>query len=84
MKLGRRYSRTMLPLGYIFFFGGIVGLVADVVERSQFLVPSNLGITFANLAFMAIGLVAMVVSKSLQKIEDRLDRLERGPSHIDG
>lgn len=76
MKSARSYSGSVERLGYLFLLGGLVGLAADLIERSHRLVPFDLGVTLANGALVAIGFVSILIGKTLRRLEDRIDGIE--------
>jgi archaellum biogenesis protein FlaJ (TadC family) len=74
----KRKGRIQVTLWfcYLLTIWGVVASIADYVSRTQFSFPFNLGIVLGNGAIALIGLVGIALCRHIQKIEDRLSKLE--------
>jgi hypothetical protein len=71
------HSRAVLWLGYIGIAGGILSAITDVASRKDILVPTDMGVVVAECTLGFVGYLAVVISKSLRGLEDRVARIER-------
>jgi hypothetical protein len=76
MNVQKYNAHTILICDYFVFVIGLVGTVADFINRAAFNYPLNLGIVLGNGAVVIIFLFALMISKCLLKIESRLDLIE--------
>jgi hypothetical protein len=76
LKEHKLYTHGILLAGYFVIAVGVLGFVTDFITRNFFSYPFNLGIILGNGATTLVGLFALLISKRLMNIEERLDRIE--------
>lgn len=73
----RKRSYWLVDLSATVFIGwGALGTLADIYSKHRYSAPLDIGLILGNAGITAAGLVAAAVTRSLGKIEDRLQKLE--------
>jgi hypothetical protein len=73
----RSHSATVRWLGYIFFASGALSLAQSVIEQVWLSKPPNIGLLFAGGSIALTGLLGLSVASCLNKLNDRVQRLEQ-------
>jgi hypothetical protein len=73
----RSHSATVRWLGYIFFAAGALSLVQSVIEQLWLSKPPDIGLLFAGGSIALTGLLGLSVGSCLNKLDDRVKRLEQ-------
>jgi uncharacterized membrane protein len=69
-------SVAVVTFGYLILAMGIVNVVFDLHRRTEWALPTDMGLAVAEGAFILLGLVALSIGQCLRRLEKRLDEIE--------